>query len=98
MENRRQYRLEIRKDPQMPQEMGAMISQFGTWTIINVGTNASETAQLASFLHECCHLWRDDLNRSGQTAAEIEAEAESDLTAACKLILEEHDRKLREGE
>ena len=98
MEDIRQYKLEIRKDDRMPPEMGGMLSQYKSWTIVNIGTNATETAQLASFLHECCHLWRDDLERSGQmSAAEIEEACESDLIAACKFILAEHERKMREG-
>lgn len=97
MEDIRQYKLEIRKDPMMPEEMGAMLTQVNGWHVITINGNDGPVEELASFLHEACHLWRRDLERSGQTAAEIEAEAESDLIAACKFILAEHERKMREG-
>ena len=94
---KRSYKLEIRTDDRMPPEMGGMLSQFKSWTILNINANYGPVEQLASALHEFVHLWRDDLERSGQTAAEIEAEAESDLIEACKWILAEHERKMREG-
>lgn len=94
MEDIRQYRLEIRKDDRMPPEIGGMLSQYKSWTILNINANYGPVEQLASALHEFTHLWRNDLERSGQmSAAEIEEACDADLTAACKLILEEHERK-----
>lgn len=96
-ERGRKYNLYIRRDPEAPEGFGGMISHIGSKTVIFVNANDSPVEQLSNFLHEATHLWRDDLNRSGQmSAAEIEEACDADLTAACRFILEEHEYKQME--
>ena len=96
---KKQYKLEIRTDDRMPSEMGGMLSSINGWTIISINANNGPVEQLASFIHEACHLWRGDLDkgRSGQTAAEIETDSMTALTEACRYILDEYESRTQEA-
>lgn len=96
-DQRRSYRLEIRTDDRMPQGMDGIISIINGTDIITINGNERPIEQLAAFLHEAVHLWRDDLGRSNKTAEEIEAECESDLIKACRYILDEYESRTQEA-
>lgn len=90
----RHINLYIREDDQMPSGMGGMVSRVGSKTIIRLNGNADRYEQLASYLHEMTHIWRDDFLRDQkEDIAEIEAENERDLVEAAKLILAEYEAK-----
>lgn len=88
------YNLVIRTDPVMPVEMGGMISSRNDKTIITVNGNYGRIAQLAEFLHEATHLWRDDLNSPKDADTyKIEEDCKADLIAACKVILADAEKE-----
>lgn len=62
---------------------------FATAAGYYILTNARETdtEQAAAFLHECLHLYHDDLN-AGRSADEIEQERHRELAELLKVLHE----------
>lgn len=90
----RHYHLRILEDEMMPEGMSGVITKTGGIFTIRTNANENRTEQLAGALHEFCHLWRGDFDRSrDEDIAEIETENERDLVEAARIILAEYEAK-----
>lgn len=76
----------------LPTGAHGAIMATGTDNGYTIVTNQqeTETQQAAAFLHECLHLFHDDLN-SGGNAAEIEAARHAELIELLEILKQRAD-------
>ena len=76
---KRKITLTIATEDTMPEGIYGMLSQYknGDYLIL-LNENQSEDGKARSFLHECLHIWHNDLN-SGDPVGKIEAERAEEL-------------------
>ena len=82
----RKVQLTICRDALPPGIHGAiMTTGAGKDYIIVTNQQETETQQAAAFLHECLHLFHDDLNRGG-SADEIEATRRAEIIELLEIL------------